>query len=333
MVVLRTAPSAVRSLLARHGLADARAVCVARLDCEVWRVTPAHSTGEFALRIYSLRSEDRAAIDSELAWLQSLAAEGLNVPRPVADRSGQVLMRETAETGGGEGQCGRWAVLLAWVPGRTVYAGLRPVHLRRTGGLIARLHANAARLVEQGEVTSRRLSGVKLVDWAGGRVAPSVICPPALQRLAARAAIVLHRRTATWPRDPAHWGFLHGDLHPWNLLHHQGQVGAIDFSDAGWGWHAQDLAAALQWLQRDLYGWTDLSGRYPALRAALLDGYTALRTLPPDTEAWLDTLILLRDYGTLQWMIDDWPCAEHRTWGPSFLRDFGRSLQVLLDAH
>lgn len=73
-----------------------------------------------------------------------------------------------------------------------------------------------------------------------------------------------------------------------------------------------------------------LATRYPVFRAALLEGYAAQRPLPPDTEVWLDTLILLRRYGTLQWMIDDWPRPDHRAWGPAFLRDLGVSLRALV---
>lgn len=195
-----TVPPSVRALLARHGLADARAVCVADLDCEVWRITPAAAAELFALRIYSRRSEDRAAIDTELAWLHSLAEEGLPVPRPVPDRSGQVLMRESLVDRADGALGGRCAVLLAWVPGRMVYAGLRPVHLQRIGGLIARLHANAQRLVDRGCVTSRRPNGVALQAWTGGAITPSAMCPPALCKLAARGAAVLQHRTAAWPR-------------------------------------------------------------------------------------------------------------------------------------
>ena len=319
------APPRVQLLLARHGLDKVPARCVAIGDGEVWRVGPlVDRRGDAcwrALRIWPADGLDLDAVQTRIAWLDALGAEGLTVPAPLRDRDGQVLMH------GVDAAQGTVAMLQHWVPGRIVYAGLRPVHLRRIGELLARFHASAQRLAAAGGVTSAAVNGIPIEQWAAGRLPASAVGTPRLRAAVVRACTALHTRMAGWPRDAAHWGYLHGDLHPWNLVHHRGGVGAIDFGDSGWGWWAQEFASVLQWLHQPLPGWHDHTGAYPALRDALMEGYASLRPLPPGTLAWMDDLLLLRSLATLRWMLEDWPRADHRPWGPAFLRSLQRSLE------
>lgn len=321
---LVSVPPRVGVFLARHGLAGAAARRVAVGDGEVWRVGPVADArgapGWRTLRVWPSQGVDLDAIHTQVAWLDALAAEGLHVPAPLRDRAGAVLMDGAAEAQGLR------AVLLHWVPGRILFAALRPVHLQRVGRLMARLHGSAERLAQTGRITSRRVQGIPIDAWARGQFAESVVCPPALRAAVVRACAGLQARMADRPRDSRHWGYLHGDLHPWNLVHHRGEVGAIDFGDSGWGWWAQDVAAVLQWMHDPLPGWHDHRPAYPALRDALFDGYASLRPLPPGSLDGLDDLLLLRRLGTLQWMIDDWPRADHRPWGPAFLASLRHTL-------
>lgn len=265
---------------------------------------------------------DRDAVDTRIAWLDALAAEGLQVPVPLRTLDGQVLMHDA------QAEPATVAMLQHWLPGRIVVAGLRPVHLWRTGRLLARLHASAARLAASGRITSGRVNGIPLADWAAGRLAPSTVCPPRLAEAVTEACTRLQARVAAWPRDRCHWGYLHGDLHPWNLVHHRRDVGAIDFGDSGWGWWAQEFASVLQWLHEPLPGWP-IGTSYAALRDALFEGYSNVRPLPPETLDRMDDLLLLRRLGTLQWMVEDWPRRDLRPWGPMFLLRLQRSLRAV----
>lgn len=319
-------PPRVQALLVRHGLDEVPARRVAVGDGDIWRVGPLPGGSVApvwrALRVWPGAVGDWASIDTRITWLDHLAADGLTVPAPLRDRTGQVLMQGVDASGAYAG------MLSCWVPGRILFAALRPVHLHRIGRVLARLHASAERLAARGEVRCDRTQGLPLADWAAGHLPASPSCPLRLRAAVVRACAQLQARVALWPRDPRHWGYLHGDLHPWNLLHHRGQVGVIDFGDSGWGWWAQDFASVLQWLQQPLPGWHDHRARYPALRDALFEGYASLRTLPPGTLTWLDELLMLRRLGTLQWMVEDWPRADHRPWGPAFLEDLGAALHA-----
>jgi Ser/Thr protein kinase RdoA (MazF antagonist) len=191
-------------------------------------------------------------------------------------------------------------VLLRWVGGRFVGAGLTPLHARRMARLTAALHAHALAWTAPpgftrppaSRLTARTGEGpeadaaeaVRLVgELAGPRNADAVAA--ALRRI--RAA---ERELVAQPGGAA---LLHGDLHHENVLFAGGEARAIDFDDCGHGPLLYDLAVTR----------FELAGR-PALRDALLDEYTALRGLPPRAEEHLATLELLRRLQMLMWVLE-----------------------------
>ena len=53
---------------------------------------------------------------------------------------------------------------------------------------------------------------------------------------------ILSARLQSMPKDRNNFGMIHADLHAKNVLRNNGQLYVIDFDDAGFGWHAFDLA-------------------------------------------------------------------------------------------
>jgi len=331
-------PPEITAFARRHGLRLARARCIARLDCEVWRLWPesraADAGRSLALRIYPPDKGSPDVVQVELSWLSALADQGLRVPRPLIDRDGQCLRT----LGTGPPGSGRPAVLLSWVEGRCLDAGLRPLHLRRTGELIARLHHTADALQTASALPPPRpVDGPSLDHWAADQRPPGPGWPRTAQQLAVQAARALLAVQAHWPRGepPPHqpaaaapaFGLLHGDMHLWNLVHARGQAGAIDFTDCGWGWRLQDLASTLQYLQHPLAGFHDHRPAFPALRDALLAGYDSLRPLPAGWAAQLDALIALRWLNSAEWVLDCWPDLDHRPFGRAMLAQVPRVLR------
>ena len=68
-----------------------------------------------------------------------------------------------------------------------------------------------------------------------------------------------------------------------NVLFWHGEARAIDFDDSGFGYYPYDLALALEHCQDD--------PALPHYRAALLDGYTEVRVLPPEQVRSLDLFL------------------------------------------
>ena len=304
-------------LLKQHGLNVAAAGCVARLDCEIYRlkVSGPSETGDWALRIYPTRVSDAVSIHDELAWLAALGEAGLLVPAPRAGLDGSFIHPWID---------GRLAVVLRWVDGRLLDKALRPIHLERVGRLAGAMHRVAESMEADGHFAGTRPGdGPELEQWAAGRPAHPALPPSAHQRVQ-RAAQRLLAQLEGFPRDAAHWGFIHSDLHPWNLLFSGRTAGAIDFSECGRGFHAQDLAAVLQYLKHPVVGNHAEHARvYPRHRAALLEGYAKERPLPPDIERQLDAFIELRMVNTIEWVLDCWPTLDERPWGRTFLQRAG----------
>ncbi len=299
----------LQRLLCAHGLRLRQWRRVAALDCTVLRL---HSSAghDLALRIYPPGRRSDAHIAFELALLADLAAEGWRVPRPWTPPEAARLPRLSD---------GRVAVLLGWLDGRCLDRAVRPPHLHATGRLVAAIHRAGDRVMARQRVAPP--PGVdQLGSWAAGPRRPSAHWPLGACRLGAAVARALQAEIAGWPRTPVSWGLVHGDMHLWNLLFRRGEAGAIDFTDCGLDWRAQDFASVLQYLQHPLAHNHDHRVRYPALRDALLEGYASERSLWPMAQVQTDSLLVARWLGSVAWVLDDWPRPTLRAFGPGLLR-------------
>jgi Ser/Thr protein kinase RdoA (MazF antagonist) len=305
---------AIDGVLHAAGLRAQRVRRVAKVYCDVYRIRPQGGASDVALRVYPAARVDRTAIEAEIAWLAALADEGLHVPRPIADERGEFIQRWSPDPS-------RHAVLVTWLGGRMHDRGLTPERLRRVGVLTARLHRTSARLVREGAIATRRLAYESdLLAWAGGTRAGTQALDDSFRAAAMAAARGVAEELAVLPRTPDAWGFVHGDLHQWNLLFSGDAAGAIDFSDCGWGHAAMDLAGPLQFLRHWLVDQHDHRAQFPRLQEALLRGYSEVAPLPHGIERQVDLYIVARLFMSLDWILDDWPRPDHRPWRAKFLR-------------
>lgn len=312
-------PSPAAWLAEHHGLRIATSRCVARLDCEIHRLRPAGTAADLALRIYPARIVDPTAIADEVAWLAALGEGGLHVPTPRPGLDGRYVHRWPD---------GRLAVVLSWVDGRLLDKSLRPRHFHRVGRLAGTMHKVAEDLLAQGRIAGTRPGDAPdLAAWAEGRRTRHPALPATAQARAEAAARRLTAELASFPRDATTWGFIHSDLHLWNLLFKgqgdQAVAGAIDFSECGLGHHAQDLASVLHWVKHPVVGNHDHRPLYARHRDALLDGYAAERPLPAGAERQIDAYIELRMLNAIEWVLDCWPSVDERPWGRAFLQRAG----------
>lgn len=302
------------AVLARHILTDypieaRRLTPLTHGDNTTFRVDAADGA-RYVLRIHRPSRKTPAEVRSELLWLAALQQEpDMAAPVPVAARGGE-LVTLAGVPGVPEP---RMAVLLRWLPGRFLDRGLTPGHLARVGAFMARLHTCGARFAPpQGFVRGRldNLYGKPVgvaeavarrqvdnpADEAAALELLAAVCAPAEVQLVEQ---VIQRTRAAQRRvglGPECFGLIHGDLHQWNYLFHEGQVRAIDFDDCGYGHYLYDLAVTLFNLQAH--------ANKLRLRAALLAGYRSVRPLAPEHEQELQCFMDLRDLQMMLWAIE-----------------------------
>jgi len=241
------------------------------------------------LRLNRPGFQDEAAIRSEIHWLQALAAAGLRVPAPVPTRNGALVVSASAPGVPEARDC----ALFAWLPGRFLDRSLGPAHLEAVGHFTARLH-NTPLVLPAGFARKRwDLHTLMGGDPGIDREAIKSYLKRGEGRVIGAVCARLEKTLGELGEGKEHWGLIHADLHPGNLLFQGKEVGAIDFDDCGWGYYLYDLAVIL----------SELRGRpaYPKLRRALLQGYCQLRPLPDGFERHLETFMAGRLLGLAIW--------------------------------
>jgi homoserine kinase type II len=223
----------------------------------------------FILTMYEFRIE-LEDLPFFLSLLDHLAAKGCPVPRTIHDRSGALYR-----------MIGNKAVaLIEFLPGVSV-SQPTPGQARAVGSALAQLHLAAA------DFPGSRANTMGLAEWqrlaaACGAEGLARI-DPALPELVGRELEVLARE---WPTDLPR-SVIHADLFTDNVLMLGDRVSAlIDFYFACTDITAYDVAVThAEWC-------FDPSGQRfdPALSAALLAGYDAVRPLSANERAALPVL-------------------------------------------
>jgi Ser/Thr protein kinase RdoA (MazF antagonist) len=247
--------------------------------------------GRHLVRVHRPRRHGRevdaaVAIRSELAWLRAIRSEtDLSVPEALTTRNGATIVEASAA---GET---RLCSVLRWMDGRIMEGSARPVHLRRLGEVMARLHNQADGWAPPSDFVRIRWDyetffGDVMVYGETSAAGCWALLPAEVR---VRFESVAARMTGVMGRVED-YGLIHADLHLGNTLFHRAGVKLIDFDDCGYGPRLYELAVAL-WELRD-------GQHYPAFRDALLQGYQTHRELDV---THLDDFIALRQVAFDLW--------------------------------
>jgi Ser/Thr protein kinase RdoA (MazF antagonist) len=257
-----------------------------------------------ALRVHVPGYQTRASILSEFQWMRALESAGVRTPGIVAARDGSLVI---AVTVGDTGET-RLVDVLEWIEGSQPGGDELVTAFRTLGELQARCHNHAAHWQVPTGFTRQRWDDTTLLTGDHPTVAPAWDnwALSAEQRtvvLSCRDA--LRERLTRWGKGREHYGIIHSDLMPDNLIIASDGVRLIDFDDAGFGWYLYDPASALL----PYYG----SDLYDALMDPWLAGYRSERPLSDEELAELPTFLLLRCFYALGWLHlrrnSDWAAA------------------------
>jgi len=190
--------------------------------------------------------------------------------------------------------------VLTWLPGRPIGATGElhdipdPVALcRQLGAAMANLHTITDNWTPPGSFTRRAWDADGLVGeqpiWGRFLDHPDL---QAEERALLQAARDIGRERLELLQTELDYGLIHADLITENIMIHDGQLSLIDFDDCGPGFRTFELATFLIRFSDKPY--------YPALRDALLDGYSARNQISLKD---LDFFLMLRALTYVGWII------------------------------
>lgn len=268
-----------------------------------YRVTDPDDGRQYALRVHRPGYRTPAQIESELAWLDALEADGtVHTPPVLRARDGRRVVRAQAP-----GIGARHVVVFEWVTGSApdLDSGAAAIEQFETlGAISARMHAHARAWARPPGFDRPRWDYEHSIGphghWGAWRDGLGMGAQERdqLQRLDATIAA----RLAAYGQDPARFGLVHADIRLANVLADGDAVRVIDFDDCGFSWFMYDFATTVSFMEEH--------PRVPELRDAWVRGYRTQAELEPAAEAELATFVMLRRLLLVAWI------GSHHTFAP-----------------
>ena len=288
------------AILAAYALGAAKTAPLESADNDVFRVdSPA---GRFVLRVshpFAAAEAIRAHVRCECDWLEAIrSASDLLVPRPVRLASGERC--GVLDVAGGT----RVFVLFEWIDGEPAEEVLNAPSLALMGRAIARLHESSRAFAPPRELCAVRWDQPTFFgpdSWLGRGQAGADLDSPERLALVREAAGHMRRAMDALGRGASHFGLIHSDTHPGNMLVCEGDIAILDFHDCGFGHYLFDLGV----MCFDLGFLLDERGQaqeFAERRDAVLAGYEQVAPLPLSAAAQLDALTALRALSSLEWI-------------------------------
>lgn len=252
-------------------------------------------------RVHRRGYHSDAALGSERTWMLALAAAGIEVPRHVLSKAGHSF--ETARVEGFADE--RQIDVFHWIDGRqlgSIEQGLSGAAAeiasvyRDVGRLAARVHNQSSGWNAPSHFRRHSWDVAGLVGespfW--GRFWDLEALSPAERRLFIRLRESLLRDLPAVGTTSDRYGLIHADLVPENILVDGSSLQVIDFDDAGFGWHAFELATSLYFIRRDPV--------YELARDSLIEGYREIRPLSDELLQRLPIFLAARGSTYLGWV-------------------------------
>ena len=253
-----------------------------------------------ALRIHRPDYHDLDELNSECLWTQALKDAGVDVALAIPAKDGRrhvpVPVPSASEV--------RHVGLVEWLEGATLRSALDDAqdasvlrgHFQALGRIAARIHNQASGWRPPAGFRRHALDADGLMGerpfWGPFWKHPALSAEQRRLVLAARRK--LHEALLGYGQASQGYGMIHADLHLDNLLAQGGRLWVIDFDDAGYGWHAYELAVAV-------YDYLDHPD-FEALVEALVEGYRELRPLDGRALDAMPHFLTIRSLALLGWV-------------------------------
>lgn len=267
--------------------------------------------GRFAARVHRPGYSSDEELQSENVWVEALADAGITTTTAVRARDGSAHVAVEGDDG-----VTRQVGVLEWVDGRGLDTEVEamisdgdPVAaaaFAAVGAVIARMHEATGTWTPPRGFVRRRWDVEGLLGDAAhwGRFWAVPALEPGQSEVLRATRDRLSRDLGEFGTGPDRFGMIHADLHLQNLLvapDRSDELSAddlivIDFDDSGFGWHVYDLAVPLYHVGGGEHG--------PTRRAAMVEGYRSVRSLPDEHLDMLPAFVLTRRLINIGWMTE-----------------------------
>lgn len=303
-----------RKALGVYGLDDAELHFLGQSVNIMFRVQT--DDGRWALRICN-PGRDHRILMRELLWLVALGRDTeLAVPEPVITRSGELFRSVSMPGLSGFRAC----ILFRWVKGQFAEE-LTTEHLRAMGRFAAQLHLHGSRFRWPEEFAPHPMGP----DRIGENIPHELLCthyaPEEIEQIRGTFPLIASAIDSLG-RGTDVLGSVHGDLHQWNILFRNGDIGAIDFECVQSNYFAYDIATTFSYLNH--------RHDVDELRDAYCEGYEAVRPIPCDWNAHIPFLEMLRAFTMISWVLNT-PRVRSGDWGQDVLASGLRKARALLE--
>lgn len=292
------------AVIPRFGIGDDATVTLVNVsENHTYKVDDPATGRSYALRLHRPGYRTAAEIESEIAWLDALRADGV-VQTPVVICAGdgaRVVLAQAPEVQE------RYAVMFEWLDGTVVDMDdgeLAPRQYERLGAISAGMHAHLGRW--------RRPPGFTRPPWDyehsigpngyWGAWRDGLGMGVEERRQLERLDATIRTRLERFGDGPERFGLIHADMRLANLLVNGSDVLLIDFDDCGASWFMYDFATTVSFMEDH--------PRVPELREAWIRGYRSVAELDAASVAELQTFVMLRRLLLVAWI------GSHHTFAP-----------------
>jgi Ser/Thr protein kinase RdoA (MazF antagonist) len=289
-----------QEMLSGYGLTDIEIKCINYEFNATFSVVTGGGD-KYALRINVNSTRSLENMQGEIEFVNFVSrVPGVRVARPVANNNdsfiSSILHLESGRT--------IYGILYTWLEGEEI--GDEPTHVQLValGAAMAKLHQSSRefKLSDNSKLPT-------FSHWLWGTEdfllsSKSLLTKEQFTAIERAIEIIEADTKDLYDSNPAQ--IIHGDLHGWNLMWHEGELFIFDFDDCGYGIPHQDLAITLYYLDT------------PEQDAAVIEGYKSVCALPTYTKAQMDSLLLQRRLVLLNYLYET-KNPEHKAMLPAYL--------------
>ena len=258
-----------------------------------------HDSGHWYMRIYSPDRHDARSIESELLFMEGLAADGFPSPRPLRNGNGNCLWVSPRHL---SLEPIRISVC-SWLEGTPLQNGKTPEHFARIGAMLARFHSFSANWTLPHSFTRPRCDSEGVYGEFGvlGRQVYRAWhnASGPLRTALEHAKDALRQAEYALGDDKSCYGLIHADPSFGNILFDGYTPSLIDFDDCGYAHYVFDLAVVLA-------GAWDKPA-FDENRDALLQCYRRTRELSSEEVAALPAAMAARASSLILWCLTQSP--------------------------